>query len=79
MRRVLGVEINEKRVRRLMKLDGLIASRKTVRRCLSHNHGFPRYPNLPAELVPTAIKPTLGRGSDIRLATLDVSLPSRGS
>ncbi len=55
LRRALRIEINEKRVRRLMKLDGLIASRKTVRRWLSPKHGFPRYPNLAADLVPTAI------------------------
>ena len=55
LRRVLGIEINEKRVRRLMKLDGLIASRKTVRRWLSPKHGFARYPNIAAELAPTAI------------------------
>lgn len=55
LRRVLGIKVNEKRVRRLMKLDGLIASRKTVRRWLSPKHGFPRYANLAAELAPTAI------------------------
>lgn len=55
LRRALGIEINEKRVRRLMKLDGLIGSRKTVRRWLSPKHGFARYPNIAAELTPTAI------------------------
>lgn len=55
LRRMLGIEINEKRVRRLMRLDGLIASRKTVRRWLSAKHGFARYPNIAAALTPTAI------------------------
>ncbi len=55
LRRVLGIEINEKRVRWLMRLDGLIASRKTLRRWLSPKHGFARYLNIAAELTPTAI------------------------
>ena len=53
LRRELKVELNEKRVRRLMKLDGLMASRKTLKRWLSPKHGFPRHPNLAADLVLT--------------------------
>lgn len=55
LRRELGIELNEKRVRRLMRLDGLMASRKTLKRWLSPKHGFPRYPNLAADLVPTGL------------------------
>jgi transposase InsO family protein len=55
LRRELHIELNEKRVRRLMRLDGLVAARKTLRRWLSPKHGFPRYPNLTAGLVPTRL------------------------
>lgn len=55
LRRKLKVPINEKRVRRLMRLDGLLGARRTLRRWLSPKHGFPRHPNLAAEFVPTGI------------------------
>lgn len=54
-RRVLGIEVNERVVRRLTRLEGLIALRKTVRRWLSPKHGFQRYASLAAQLAPTAI------------------------
>ena len=55
VRRSLGIAVNEKRIRRLMRLDGLVGARKTLRRWLSPKHGFPRYPNLSADFVPTGI------------------------
>jgi putative transposase len=55
LRRALGIELNEKRVRRLMKEDGLIGVRKTLKRWTSPKHGFARYPNLAGEFTPTGI------------------------
>lgn len=55
LNRALGIAINEKRVRRLMKEDGLLGARKTLKRWFSPKHGFARYPNLAAEFVPTGI------------------------
>jgi len=51
LRTRLGQIINQKRVRRLMKADNLLASRKVIRRWLSPKHGFPRYPNLAAQMT----------------------------
>ena len=50
-----NTRINEKRVRRLMGLDNLLGSRKTVRKWLSPKHGFPRYANLAAQVVPSRV------------------------
>jgi putative transposase len=55
LRTKLGTAINEKRVRRLMRLDNLLGSRKTVRKWLSPKHGFPRYANLAADVVPSRV------------------------
>ncbi|MGH7750238.1 MAG: IS3 family transposase, partial [Candidatus Dormibacteria bacterium] len=55
LRKRFGEAINQKRVRRLMRLDNLLGSRKTVRKWLSPKHGFPRYPNLAADVAPTRI------------------------
>jgi putative transposase len=55
LRNRLSTRINEKRVRRLMGLDNLLGSRKTVRKWLSPKHGFPRYANLAAQIVPSRI------------------------
>jgi putative transposase len=55
LKRELGIAINEKRVRRLMKEDGLIGARKTLKRWISPKHGFARYPNLAADFAPTGI------------------------
>ena len=42
-----GFTVNEKRVRRLMRLDNLVATRRSLRRYLiSKRHGPPRYENL---------------------------------
>lgn len=42
-----GFTVNEKRVRRLMRLDNLVATRRSLRRYLiSKRHGLPRYENL---------------------------------
>jgi transposase InsO family protein len=55
LRRALGIGLNEKRVRRLMKEDGLVGARKTLKRWFSPRHGFARYPNLAGEFTPTGI------------------------
>jgi putative transposase len=55
LRRSLKAAINEKYVRRLMRLDGLMGARRTLRRWLSPKHGFPRHPNLAADAVLTGI------------------------
>jgi putative transposase len=55
LQRRLGVAVNQKRVRRLMKLDGLVCVRKTLRRWIGPKHGFARYPNLKADFTPTGI------------------------
>ena len=78
LRRALRIEINEKRVRRLMKLDGLIASRKTVRRWLS--------PSMASRSILTS-PPTwfrrrsINSGSQyhVRSAAVDFRLRGRGS
>ena len=44
---VSRVRINEKRVRRLMRLDNLVGTRRSLRRYLiAKRHGLPRYENL---------------------------------
>jgi len=55
LRRKLTTAINEKYVRRLMRLDGLMGARRTLRRWLSPKHGFPRYPNLASDAVLSGI------------------------
>jgi transposase InsO family protein len=46
---------NEKRVRCLMKEDGLVGARKTLKRWFSPRHGFARYANLAGEFTPIGI------------------------
>jgi transposase InsO family protein len=53
--RALGTAINEKRVRRMMKEDGLLRARKTLKRWLSPKHGFARYPNAVGDFTPTGV------------------------
>ena len=55
LRRKLTTAINEKYVRRLMRLDGLMGARRTLRRWVSPKHGFPRYPNLASDAVLSGI------------------------
>lgn len=51
-----GVHVNAKRVRRLMRLDNLVGSRRSLRRYLgTKRHDFPRYANLARDFTPTGI------------------------
>ncbi len=51
-----GFTINEKRVRRLMRLDNLVGSRRSVRTYLKYKrHGLPRYGNVAADFTPTGL------------------------
>ena len=51
-----GITINEKRVRRLMRLDNLVGSRRSVRTYLKYKrHGLPRYKNVAADFTPTGL------------------------
>jgi putative transposase len=48
--------INEKRVRRLMRLDNLVGTRRSMRGYLkAKRHGLPRYENHAAEFTPTGL------------------------
>ena len=52
-----GYDVNHKRVLRLMRADNLLClrRRKSFVHTTDSQHGFPIYPNLAAELTPTAI------------------------
>jgi len=51
-----GFTVNEKRVRRLMRLDNLVGSKRSLRTYLrAKRHGLPRYENHAAGFVPTSI------------------------
>ena len=50
-----GWHVNEKRVRRLMRLDSLLCQRRRSRWKLYRRHGLPIHPNLAAGFRPTAI------------------------
>ena len=50
-----GWQINEKRVRRVMRAEGLICRRSRRRGLPYRKHGFAAYPNLAREFVPTGV------------------------
>ena len=50
-----GWTINEKRVRRIMRAEGLLCRRRSSRGLPYRKHGLPSYPNLATGFRPTAI------------------------
>ncbi len=50
-----GFVVNEKRVRRIMRAEGLVCRRRSARGLPYRKHGLPSFPNLTAGLTPTGI------------------------
>ena len=50
-----GFVVNEKRVRRIMRAEGLVCRRRSARGLPYRKHGLPSFPNLASGLKPTAI------------------------